>query len=150
MSKQKHEKVSNEPSNTTSIAVYIIIVVIILFGGVILFGGNSSKQEISKSGSYTEADLAPVVDGVQKAAITVNTSSYSPGVTVLKAGVPAEITFMGQGYGCSTAVVSRDFWDGAVYVNKGDQKIVTFTPEKTGTYKYACTMGMYTGYFEII
>lgn len=138
--------------------IYTIIGVAILVGGILLLvvignggaGGVLGSDANSPSGNYTEADLPPVVDGVQKVAVTVNNTSYSPKTTVLKQGVPTELTFLGQGYGCSTAIVSRNFWNGVLFVDYGGQETVKFTPEKTGKFKYACTMGMYTGWIEVI
>lgn len=137
----------NKSNNLSTIAVIVIAVVMV--GGFLMFSAMRGDQGGSDV-QGTSAPLAQVVDGKQKAAVTVGSSGYSPRTITLKRDVPVELTFLGQGYGCATAVVSRDFWDGIKEVGKGETVAVNFTPTKTGKFKYTCTMGMYTGWIEVV
>lgn len=136
--------------STRPALIWGIVLTLLLTGFIGLAALSKDSGPENSTGSYSEAELPEVKDGKQAAVITVNNTSYSPSTTVLRKGVPAEITFLGQGGGCSTAIVSRDFWDGVIFVEKGDKKVVSFTPNESGRFKYTCTMGMYTGWIDVV
>jgi hypothetical protein len=101
-------------------------------GGCCGSGGGGPK--VSKQ--------AEVAGGVQKIAVDLSTGSYNPSEIVLKAGVPAEITF-GQGGGCLAQVQSQDL--GFFEDLTGGAKTVTVPALKAGTYSFTCGMGMVSG-----
>lgn len=137
----------NSSGNSTTLAV--IVVAVVMVGAFFIFSRGGGDNNTSVQG-VSDTPLSQVVDGKQKVAVTVSSSSYSPRTVKVKKDVPVELTFLGQGYGCATAIVSRDFWSGVKYVEKGQQEVVSFTPTKTGKFKYTCTMGMYTGWIEVV
>jgi hypothetical protein len=85
---------------------------------------------------------AEVSGDVQKIAVDLSTGSYNPSEIVLKAGVPAEITF-GQGGGCLAQVQSQDL--GFFEDLTGGPKTVNVPALKAGTYGFTCGMGMVSG-----
>lgn len=136
------------PNGNPTLAV--VVIAVIMIGAFFLFTGGDDGNTAKAVQGASDIPLAQVVDGKQQVAITVNSGSYSPRTVKVKKGVPVELTFFGQGYGCAAAIVSRDFWSGVKYVAKGQQEVVNFTPSKTGRFKYTCTMGMYTGWIEVV
>lgn len=89
-------------------------------------------------------------NNIQTASITVFDSGYSPRNITLKKGVPAKITI-------STNAVSscvRAFSIPALNIQKllpsTGKTVVEFTPTRTGPLAFSCSMGMYTGRFNII
>jgi sulfite exporter TauE/SafE/plastocyanin domain-containing protein len=79
--------------------------------------------------------------GVQKIAVDVS-QGYNPNEIVLKAGVPAEITF-GQSSGCTAVVQSKDL--GFEEDLTTGPKTVKLQGLATGTYAFACGMDMVRG-----
>jgi plastocyanin len=85
---------------------------------------------------------AAVAGGIQKIAVDLSSGSYNPSEIVLKAGVPAEITF-GQSSGCTAQVQSQDL--GFSEDLSGGPKTVKLPALKAGTYNFACGMNMVSG-----
>lgn len=85
---------------------------------------------------------AAVAGGIQKIAVDLSSGSYNPSEIVLKAGVPAQITF-GQSSGCTAQVQSQDL--GFSEDLSGGPKTVKLQGLKAGTYNFACGMNMVSG-----
>jgi hypothetical protein len=96
--------------------------------------GGSGGPAISKQ--------AVVTGGVQTISIDLSSGSYDPNEVVLKAGVPAEITF-GQGSGCLAQVQSQDL--GFFEDLTAGPKTVKLPALKAGTYAFSCGMQMVFG-----
>jgi hypothetical protein len=101
-------------------------------GGCCGSGGPASKPV---------AGTATLSGGVQKIDVKV-TTSYSPNVIHLKAGVPAEIIFS-QAQGCTAIVQSQDL--GFQEDLSAGPKTVKLQGLSAGTYKFACGMNMVQG-----
>ena len=101
-------------------------------GGCCGSGGSASKPV---------AGTATLSGGVQRIDVKV-TTSYSPNVIHLKAGVPAEITFSGA-QGCTAIVQSQDL--GFQEDLSSGPKTVELQGLSAGTYKFACGMNMVQG-----
>lgn len=102
-------------------------------------------EDSSKSG-----DLAPIVDGFQEVSMTVTTRGYVTNVKKLRAGIPVRLILTSDSVaGCSRAFTIPDFNIFKVLPQTG-KEILEFTPEKLGNLTYTCSMGMYSGYFDII
>ncbi len=76
---------------------------------------------------------------------------YSPNYIKVRAGIPVrwEITDTGTS-GCTNALIARGLFSGQIDLVRGETSIKEFTPEKPGTYKFSCWMGMVSGTFEVI
>lgn len=125
-----------------------VIVIAIAVSSYILLSPTSSNQNPNVSG------LALMVDGKQEIKMTVLAVDYSPRVFKVKAGVPVkwEITSSGQ-VGCASgAVFANGLVDSPIYLNpeQGQVKVVEFTPQTPGTYKFNCSMNMARGMIEVI
>lgn len=86
---------------------------------------------------------AAVLEGdVQRIDVDLSKGYYDPNVIVLKAGVPAEITF-GQSSGCTAQVMSKDlnFFEDLT----GGPVTVKLTALDPGEYTFSCGMEMVFG-----
>jgi plastocyanin len=92
----------------------------------------------------------PTQAGVQKVLINVMSSGYSPRKIQVKAGAPVELTLQTKDtYSCASSFVLKAF-NIKLQLGPNDSKTVSFTPTQKGKYPFTCSMGMYTGVFEVI
>jgi len=91
-----------------------------------------------------------IQNGVQSATITATNNGYSPQVITLKIDVPVRLTIKTS----NVQSCSRSFTIPVLNIQKllpetGDT-IIEFTPKTLGALAFSCSMGMYTGRFNII
>lgn len=100
------------------------------------------KHEVSSA-------VALEASGVQKIEIVVD-GGYKPEIVRLKAGIPAELTFLRKSTSsCFDEVLLPDFGQQAkLPVNQP----YTFKvqPDKTGSFTYSCGMHMFFGRIEVV
>ncbi|WP_062384004.1 urease accessory protein UreH domain-containing protein [Demequina iriomotensis] len=104
------------------------------------------------AGAITATErTANVVDagGVQRVSTDVVGEGYSPATTVVYVDEPVAWTLTPVYKGCQSAVDASTLGLGRIMVLL-DTETVEFTPTETGTYRYSCAMGMYTGEFVVI
>ena len=128
-------------------------VVVILLGlfninnGLTLTGSNFSLGSIFSSGgsnNVAQAATVPIVDGKQVVKMKVQGYTYSPAQFNVVAGVPVEWQIDGsQAEGCAQVVISPTLGL-SVFLPRDGVKTVEFTPTKTGTFPFSCSMGMTT------
>ena len=140
---------------------YVAAGVIVYFGllsingGIALSGSPYTFQNFYKAavGGYTytgQGQVAGIQNGSQDATIYVTGSGYSSNVKKLKVGVPVNLSLIAQGArGCVRAFMIPSMGVSQILPENGT-KTLAFTPTKTGTLTYSCSMGMYTGSFEVI
>ena len=131
------------------LAIGIIIVSVLVSGYIIL---SSKKQDVAQNQNMS--GLAPIVDGKQEIKMTVLGVDYSPSVFKVKAGIPVkwEITSSGQPGCASGAVIANGLVESPIYLNpeQGQVKVVEFTPQNPGVYKFSCSMNMARGTIEVV
>lgn len=89
-------------------------------------------------------ELAPVKNGVQEITLTVQGGTYYPNPIRVKKGVPVKITAdLSSVRGCASSISMPEFGI-RKNVRAGDNAI-EFTPDKSGTFSFSCSMGMYRG-----
>ncbi|OGM33481.1 hypothetical protein A2803_04775 [Candidatus Woesebacteria bacterium RIFCSPHIGHO2_01_FULL_44_21] len=89
-------------------------------------------------------------EGKQEVTIDVNSRGYSSSVNTLKAGVPVKLTLKTNNtLGCSRAFTIPSLGIQKVLAETGEETI-EFTPTKTGKLAYTCSMGMYSGQFNVV
>lgn len=121
--------------NTT---ILMLIVAVIVVAGVVLFSGNFAMTQ------KVVSETPEVVSGdVQKVVIGMKDFNYYPNEIRVKAGQPVEITLDKSVQGCLRSFTVKDFGV-SKYMATPDDK-VTFTPDKKGTFSFACSMGMAYG-----
>ncbi len=124
-----------------------VIIISLLVSGYFLLNPKSPNQNTGA------VSLAPIIEGKQVLAMTVKSVSYSPSYFKVKAGVPVkwEITSSGEP-GCASGVVIANGLTDPIYLNpeRGQLKVVEFTPQTPGTYKFNCSMNMVRGTIEVV
>ena len=92
--------------------------------------------------------VASTVGGVQAATLKVVGGNYVLTPSVFKKGVPIKITAdIANMPGCSKSFTIPDFNIRKSLTN--NDNIIEFTPDRSGTFRMACTMNMYTGTITI-
>ena len=88
--------------------------------------------------------------GKQDVEITVSNNGYQSSARTLKVGVPVNLSLITKNTkGCSRAFTIPEYNITRILAETGIQT-VEFTPSRRGRLTYTCSMGMYTGYFEVI
>ena len=114
------------------LALFLIVAVVIVF-----FVKSAPSNTPDDSGGK-------VIDGnAQKVVISYKNYNYYPNTIRAKVGIPLSITLDKSVQGCFRTFVVPDF-DVNEYSESPSQTI-TFTPDKKGTFKFRCGMGMGTG-----
>ncbi len=89
-------------------------------------------------------------DNTQSVTINVSNSGYSPKNITLKKGIPTKIKLITNNVqSCSRAFTIPSLNIEKLLPETGTSTI-EFTPEKTGLLSFACSMGMYTGNFNVV
>lgn len=100
----------------------------------------------SRQSEYAAAETPiNVVNGEQVIKMRVTSAgTYEPSVLTVQAGTPVRWEVTGDNYmGCGSSLVLRAF---GVSTNlKPGPNVVRFTPTKTGSFTYTCSMGMFRG-----
>lgn len=119
--------------NTT--LLMLIGIAVLLVGGFVFFksiGHNSVNGNVINGNGE-----------VQKIVIGAKNLNYYPQTIKVKAGQPVEISLDGSVTGCLRSFTIKDFGISKNLPTPNDK--VTFTPDKKGTFTFACSMGMGTG-----
>jgi len=90
-----------------------------------------------------------IENGVQVVRMKQLSSGYSPNKFTIKKGIRVKWIIDGQdSYSCSGFIVMSKM-NISKRLSPGEN-IIEFTPEETGTLKFSCAMGMYTGSFNVV
>jgi plastocyanin domain-containing protein len=93
---------------------------------------------------------AQVNSGVQEVTIYVSARGYKTDINTLKLSVPVRLTLITNGVAsCARAFTIPDYNISKVLPTTGTETI-EFTPDKLGNLTYTCSMGMYSGSFNVI
>ncbi|WP_062293819.1 urease accessory protein UreH domain-containing protein [Demequina phytophila] len=133
-------------------ALRVVGVVVLAFALVTGTGALTQIAPGLRVGTVTATERTSNVvdvDGVQEVSTAVVADGYSPDVTVVYADEPVRWTLSPEFYGCANVVDARSLGFDSIDVLRG-AATVEFTPTETGTYPYACTMGMFTGAIVVI
>jgi sulfite exporter TauE/SafE/copper chaperone CopZ len=127
----------------------VIVLVLAFFNisnGLNLIGvkGVFAKKEV-----VSQDKNVKIVDGVQIVKMTQKADGYFPNKFTIKKGVPVKwiITSESQ-YSCASSIISQTL--GIRSSLKLGENIFEFTADKMGTIRFTCSMGMYTGSFNVI
>ncbi len=115
----------------------IVAIFILILGGVAFF----VFQENSNNPNPNIQDLSP-----QEITLSMKNYNYYPNTIEVESGKPVTITLDNSVKGCYRSFTINDLGV-RKYSQSPDDKI-TFTPNKKGTFRFACSMGM--GYGTII
>jgi len=126
--------------------------IISINSGQVLRGSVHTIQNYWRviEGSNTVASQAALDGGVQSVTINVTSHGYTSNINTLKLGVPVKLTLVTNGVAsCARAFTIPDYNISKILPTTGTE-IIEFTPNKLGNLTYTCSMGMYSGSFNVI
>jgi len=134
----------------------LVLGIISINTGQVLRGSAHTLQNywkvLSSAKGPAQAKGAAVFDakGRQLATINVSDFGYNSDVKTLQVGVPVKLTLVTK----NTKSCSRAFTIPSLNISKvlpqTGSETIEFTPTKTGLLTYTCSMGMYTGQFNVV
>lgn len=134
-------------------SVFILIMGILsINSGQILRGSSHTIQNYWSviTNSSLKSITANVNSGVQNVEITVTSSGYETDVNTLKLGVPVKLKLTTKNVrSCARSFTIPDLNYFKVLPITGTE-YVEFTPTKLGRLVFTCSMGMYSGSFNIV
>ena len=113
---------------------FILAISIIIIGGFYMLKGTSSTANLPSETQNGE---------FQKVVIGMKNLNYYPNTINVQSGKPVRIYLDNSVSGCFRSFTIRDF--GVAKYLKSPSDYVEFTPNKKGTFRFACSMGMGTG-----
>ncbi|MDR2179316.1 MAG: sulfite exporter TauE/SafE family protein [Synergistaceae bacterium] len=120
--------------------------------GVAMFGNGMNLTGISFEQGGSRAQIAPaeIQEGVQLVKTELKPGRYAP--VKVQVGIPVRWTIHaepGTINGCNNKIVIPEYDRLQKKLEIGDN-IVEFTPTRTGTFTYACWMGMIRGKITVV
>jgi len=130
-------------------AAGVVVMLLALFNisnGLNLIG---VKSIFAKTITTSVDKNVKMVNGVQVVKMTQKTDGYFPNKFTIKKGIPVKWIINSESlYSCASSIVSQEL--GIRNSLKLGENIFEFTPSKTGTIRFSCSMGMYTGSFSVV
>ncbi|MEI7620252.1 MAG: sulfite exporter TauE/SafE family protein [Candidatus Falkowbacteria bacterium] len=135
----------------------VVSVLLIIFGilnivNVLRLTGWDSIDLFTAANSSKVVSVDPnvkIIDGIQVVKMEENSRGYSPSSFTIIKGVPVKWVIDAKApYSCASALVVKSLKIRKMLV--AGENVVEFTPENVGKIKFSCSMGMYTGYFEVV
>ncbi len=120
-------------------AVLIVVLGISMFNNGLSLSGFAIAA--SPFGTSDSSTVAQIQEGVQIVNTTLNSGRYEP-ITV-QAGIPVKWTIIAENgsiNGCNNRIFIPEY--GIEKKFEIGENVIEFTPEKAGTYRYSCWMGM--------
>jgi sulfite exporter TauE/SafE len=113
---------------------------------------ESIKNAILNPGgtSYNQNTFQPEIkNGRQEVEIQISSRGYYPNYFQVKMGIPVELTLRTENvFSCASDFIFPEF-NLQARLGPNDKKVLSFTPTKKGSFRYSCSMGMYTGIMEV-
>jgi len=137
---------------TTSRILKISAIVVFVLGlimintGLALTGSSYDLQSI-QSKITGSSNNSTIVNGVQEINMVIDGTNWNPKVFVLKKDIPVKWTIDAKKLPCATEIYVNDY-KLDIKLKEGIN-VVNFTPDKLGTVKWACWMGMISGNFIV-
>mgnify|MGYP001578815143 FL=1 len=136
-------------------AIFIAIMgILAINSGQILRGSVHTIQNYYEvllgESKNSQMGVAKIINGKQEATIYVTSGGYQSDVNTLRVGIPVKLTLISQNArSCARAFAIPEFNLFKVLSQNGTDTM-EFTPTKLGRLTYTCSMGMYTGSFNMI
>jgi hypothetical protein len=140
-----------------ALAIFILAIISINTGQILRGSVHTlqnywavATSDTETSGNVQSATANLDSDGKQEVKINVYSSGYSSDVKTIKSGVPVKLTLITNNVqGCSRAFTIPEYGISKILPANGVETL-EFTPISKGRLTYTCSMGMYTGYFNVI
>lgn len=131
-----------------SAVIVLVLGLIMLNRGLTVMGSPVSYDTLKDKVIKVDSGSAVLVDGFQEINMDVNRYGWEPKSFVLKKGVPVKWNInVKELTGCNNEIIVRDY-DLDIKLKKG-MNTVEFTPDKEGTVRWSCWMGMIPGSFVV-
>jgi len=139
--------------NIIAAIIMAILGLISINSGQILRGSVHTFQNYYAVLTRTDLVKAPtsieIKDGFQIITIDVSNHGYKANANTLKLGQPTRLILKTNNvFGCARAFAIPDYNISKVLPQTGEE-IIEFTPTKLGNLTYTCSMGMYSGSFNV-
>lgn len=129
--------------------VVIALAVFNITNGVNLTGINVLAFATNNASVQANDPNVTLENGVQIVKMTQSGSGYSPNSFTIKKGLPVKWVINSTNpYTCAASIVMPAFGI-RQSLQEGDNTI-EFTPKEIGTIRFSCSMGMFTGSFNVI
>ncbi|MFH1145712.1 MAG: cupredoxin domain-containing protein [bacterium] len=120
-----------------------VIVILIGIGGYLVNKRFNQQFENQTAGAVGEEN------GAQTVVIQVK-AGYNPNKITVQRGKPVKLVFQTNNtYDCSRSLVIPALGVRKVLPENGTE-VVEFTPDKTGSISFSCSMGMFGGIIEVL
>jgi len=116
--------------------LYSVLTIVLIIGAGYFLLGKESLNQNEIPNDFGGGDFQKVVLGVKNL-------NYYPNTITVQYGKPVRIYLDSSVSGCLRSFTIRDF--GVAKYLKTPSDYVEFTPNKKGTFRFACSMGMGTG-----
>ncbi|HLC33207.1 MAG TPA: cupredoxin domain-containing protein [Candidatus Nanoarchaeia archaeon] len=127
------------------VAIGIVLVLAVFSIKTLLMDNSVPKQSVTLVKSVAEAEL---VNGVQIVNLSWGKFNYAPDTIRLKQKIPVKIVAdTTRLTGCFRSLEIPDM--GVSEQITDEDNIIEFTPEKKGTFRFSCAMGMGSGTIEV-
>ncbi len=127
----------------------VVVIMLALFNvgnGLNLLGVSPTAASV---GNVVQDQNVKLVNGVQEVRMTQDSSGYKPDKFTIKKGIPVKWIVTSESvYTCASSIISQQLG-----IRKGlalGENIFEFTPSQAGTIRFSCSMGMYTGSFNVV
>lgn len=131
------ENIKSDKSGNKMLVYFIVI--FFIAAGIVYFAassGNSTGNVVNDAGNSNGGD-------VQKINLGFKNYNYYPNTITVKQGVPVEITLDSSVRGCYRSFNIKSL--GVSKYSSGASDTIKFTPDKKGTFEFACGMRMGIG-----
>lgn len=131
-----------------------IFAILIMFylGFTAINSGQNLRGSIHTFQNYKTAIMGSEIAKEAQTSITINVknTAYEASTNTLKIGVPVKLILKTNKIGgCIRAFTIPEYNISKILPATGTE-VIEFTPTKLGRLTYTCSMGMYSGYFNII
>lgn len=132
----------------------VVVVALAFFNilnGYNLTGLNINVLSVFNKGVVAQSSDSNVTieNGVQIVKMTQNGSGYSPNSFTIKKDIPVKwVINSTDSFTCAASIVSAKL--GVRQGLQQGENIIEFTPTEVGPIRFSCSMGMYTGVFNVV
>jgi len=131
--------INSEPKKSHKKTIFAVIIIsILLIGGFFLFNNKLINGNVINDN--------PDSSDIQKITLSFKNYNYYPNTITVKEGIPVEIKLDNSVGGCYRAFSIKSLGVSKYSSNPSDT--IKFTPNKKGSFEFACSMRM--GYGTII
>ena len=100
-------------------------------------------------GSETSDPAVKIVNGFQEIYMKQNSNGYTPNNFTITQGIPVRWIITSENINtCASSIISSKL--GIRQGLRKGQNIIEFTPTEAGTMRFSCSMGMFTGSFNVV